>query len=51
MNMLFDACSKLQSNVDVKMIFILLMLKLAKYVENAKDEKGILDYYQKIKMI
>ena len=46
--MLLDACSKLQSNVDVKMIFILLMLKLAKYVENAKDEKGIPDSTQKI---
>ena len=43
MNLLLDACSKLQSNVDVKMIFISLMQKLAKYVENAKDEKDILD--------
>ena len=48
MNLLLDACSKLQSNVDVKMIFISLMQKLAKYVENSKDEKGILDSTQKI---
>ena len=48
MNLLLDACSKLQSNVDVKMIFISLMQKLAKYVENAKDEKNILDSTQKI---
>ena len=48
MNLLLDACSKLQNNVDVKMIFISLMQKLAKYVENAKDEKSILDSTQKI---
>ena len=48
MNMLLDTCSKLQSNVDVKTIFISLMQKLAKYVENAKDEKNIIDSTQKI---
>ena len=42
MNLLLDACSKLQSNVDVKMIFISLMQKLAKKEENAKEEKGVL---------
>ena len=48
MNLLLDTCSKLQSNVDVKTIFISLMQKLAKYVENAKDEKNIIDSTQKI---
>ena len=48
MNMLLDTCSKLQSNVDVKSIFISLMQKLAKYVENSKDEKNIIDSTQKI---
>ena len=48
MNMLLDTCSKLQANVDVKTIFISLMQKLAKYVENAKDEKDIIDSTQKI---
>ena len=48
MNMLLDTCSKLQSNVDVKTIFISLMQKLAKYVENSKDEKNIIDSTQKI---
>ena len=48
MNMLLDTCSKLQSNVDVKSIFISLMQKLAKYVENSKDEKDIIDSTQKI---
>ena len=48
MNMLLDTCSKLQSNVDVKTIFISLMQKLAKYVENAKDEQNIIDSTQKI---
>ena len=48
MNLLLDACSKLQSNVDVKSIFISLMIKLAKYVENAKKEKDILASTQKI---
>ena len=48
MNMLLETCSKLQSNVDVKTIFISLMQKLAKYVENSKDEKNILDSTQKI---
>ena len=48
MNLLLETCSKLQSNVDVKTIFISLMQKLAKYVENAKDEKNILDSTQKI---
>jgi len=48
MNMLLDTCSKLQSNVDIKSIFISLMQKLAKYVENSKDEKNIIDSTQKI---
>jgi vacuolar protein sorting-associated protein 35 len=48
MNVLLETCSKLQSNVDVKTIFISLMQKLAKYVENSKDEKNILDSAQKI---
>ena len=48
MNMLLETCSKLQSNVDVKSIFISLMQKLAKYVENCKDEKDIIDSTQKI---
>ena len=48
MNLLLETCSKLQSNVDVKSIFISLMQKLAKYVENAKDEKNIIDSTQKI---
>ena len=48
MNLLLETCSKLQSNVDVKTIFISLMQKLAKYVENAKDEKNIIDSTQKI---
>ena len=48
MNVLLDTCSKLQSNVDVKTIFISLMQKLAKYVENSKDEKNIIDSAQKI---
>ena len=48
MNMLLETCSKLQSNVDVKTIFISLMQKLAKYVENSKDEKNIIDSTQKI---
>ena len=48
MNALLETCSKLQSNVDVKTIFISLMQKLAKYVENAKDEKNIIDSAQKI---
>ena len=48
MNLLLDACSKLQSNVDIKSIFISLMIKLAKYVENAKKEKDILASTQKI---
>ena len=48
MNMLLDTCSKFQSNVDVKTIFISLMQKLAKYVENSKDEKDIIDSTQKI---
>ena len=48
MNLLLDTCSKLQSNVDVKTIFISLMQKLAKYVENSKDEKNIIDSAQKI---
>ena len=48
MNLLLDACSKLQTNVDVKSIFISLMIKLAKYVENAKKEKDILASTQKI---
>jgi len=48
MNLLLETCSKLQSNVDVKTIFISLMQKLAKYVENSKDEKNIIDSAQKI---
>ena len=48
MNMLLDTCSKLQSSVDIKSIFISLMQKLAKYVENSKDEKNIIDSTQKI---
>ena len=48
MNMLLDTCSKLQSNVDVKSIFISLMQKLAKYVENSKEEINIIDSTQKI---
>ena len=48
MNMLLDTCSKFQVNVDVKTIFISLMQKLAKFVENAKDEKDIIDSTQKI---
>ena len=48
MNVLLETCSKLQSNVDVKTIFISLMQKLAKYVENSKDEKNIIDSTQKI---
>ena len=48
MNVLLETCSKLQSNVDVKTIFISLMQKLAKYVENSKDEKNIIDSAQKI---
>ena len=48
MNLLLETCSKLQSNVDVKTIFISLMQKLSKYVENAKDEKNIIDSTQKI---
>ena len=48
MNMLLDTCSKLQSNVDVKSIFISLMQKLAKYVENSKEELNIIDSTQKI---
>ena len=47
MNLLLDTCSKLQENVDVKSIFISLMEKLAKYVENCKNEKDIVDSTQK----
>ena len=46
MDLLLDTCSKLQENVDVKSIFISLMEKLAKYVEN--NEKSIIDSTQKI---
>ena len=48
MDLLLDTCSKLQENVDVKSIFISLMQKLAKYVENCKNEKNIIESTQKI---
>ncbi len=48
MNLLLETCSQLQTNVDVKTIFISLMEKLAKYVENSKEEKDIVNSAQKI---
>lgn len=42
MNTLLDTCTKLQTSVDVKVIFISLMDKLARYVENNSSESNAL---------
>ena len=48
MNTLLETCTKLQSNVDVKALFIALMEKLARYVDNSKDEKDVVASAEKI---
>ena len=48
MNLLLETCTKLQSNVDVVSLFIALMEKLARYVDNSKEEKGIVESAEKI---
>ena len=48
MNTLLETCTKLQPTVDVKSLFIALMEKLAKFVENSKDETDVVSSAEKI---
>ena len=48
MNYILENCEKLQTGVDVKNLFINLMDKLTRYVENIKDNKENLESTQKI---
>ena len=48
MNTLLETCTKLEQGVDVKSLFIALMDKLAKFVENSKGESDVVASAEKI---